>query len=142
MTEQPTQNPFEPYRPGPGGGDQSHPDPTGAGQQLPPSWAKPADPYGRSPSSYGLGQQVHPQAALLLVLGIVSVFFSVVGPVAWVMGYRAKREIEASGGRLGGLSQVTVGYVLGIVMSVLTALVLLLVVGIFVVALIAVATGS
>ena len=145
MTEQPPQEPFEPYLPGPEGGEQSHPATYGAPQQVPPPWAVSTAPDAGVPSSYGYrqAQQDHPQAALILVLGIVSVFFSPVGPVAWVLGARAKKEIEASSGRLGGMSQVMIGYVLGIVMSVLMALVLVLAILFFVVILVvAVAAGS
>ncbi|MGA8846403.1 MAG: DUF4190 domain-containing protein [Nocardioides sp.] len=81
----------------------------------------PHEPYPYGAPSYGGYQPVrdHPQAALVLVLGIVSVFVGVVGPVAWYLGAKAKREIEASGGRIGGLQQVTVGWILGIIMSIL-----------------------
>lgn len=148
MTEQPTQEPFEPYRPGPAGGEQPHPSAVRAQQQTPLPWAAQA-PRPQSPYGYGYGyangpgrQQTHHQAGLVLVLGIISIFFSLVGPVAWVMGARAKKEIEASGGRLGGMSQVMVGYVIGIVMSVLTALVALMVVGVFVFVLVVLIAGT
>lgn len=136
MTEQPTQDPFEPYRPGPVGSEQ-HPYAAAGAKQQPPPWAA-ASPYG-----YGAVVPDHPQAVTVMVLGIVSFFFPIVGPVAWVLGGRAKREIEASGGRLGGMSQVMVGYVLGIVMSVLMALVLVLFLGVMVVVVVvAVAAGT
>lgn len=70
----------------------------------------------------------HPQANTVLVLGILSFFCGVTGPVAWVMGRRALREIDASNGAVGGRSQVQVGYIMGIVTTLLTALSLLLVV--------------
>jgi hypothetical protein len=86
----------------------------------------------------------HPQATTVLVLGIVGlvggVFFGlpfVVSPVAWVMGRRALREIDASGGALGGRSNAQAGYVLGIIGTVLlalavVALILILVVGLLI----------
>ncbi len=90
---------------------------------------QPGSPYG-APSPYGAygGQIVpeHPQATTVLVLGIVSLFFPLLGPVPWVMGGRARREIQESGGRLGGLQSVTIGWVLGIVMTIMTALMALM----------------
>lgn len=60
----------------------------------------------------------HPQATLIMILGILGlVFCQVLGPVAWVMGRRALNEIDASGGALGGRSNVMVGYVCGILAS-------------------------
>ncbi len=65
----------------------------------------------------------HPRATIALVLGIVSlVLCSVLGPVAWVVGGRAVREIDASGGRLGGRGQAKAGQVLGIIATVLLVL--------------------
>ena len=65
----------------------------------------------------------HPHAAIVLVLGALSIFcFGVLGPVAWVLGKRALDQIEESGGALGGRSQVLIGYVLGIIGTVLMVL--------------------
>ncbi|MFI7001464.1 DUF4190 domain-containing protein [Nocardia sp. NPDC050175] len=65
----------------------------------------------------------HPQATIILILGILSlVFCQIIGPVAWVMGKRALNEIDASGGALGGRSNVMVGYVCGIIASTLIIL--------------------
>jgi hypothetical protein len=61
-----------------------------------------------------------------MVVGIVSLVLTCgygVGllgsPVAWWLGARAKREIDASGGRLGGRGMAQAGLVLGIVGTVL-----------------------
>lgn len=72
-------------------------------------------------SPYGAGRAVpdHPQATTVLVLGIASLFVGILGPVAWYLGGKAKQEIEAAAGGLGGLQQVTIGWILGIVMTVL-----------------------
>ncbi|MBF6165213.1 DUF4190 domain-containing protein [Streptomyces gardneri] len=62
----------------------------------------------------------HPNATAVLFLGAVSVFCcGVLGPVAWALGRRALDQIEESGGALGGRAQVMVGYILGIVGTVL-----------------------
>ncbi|MCM6777316.1 DUF4190 domain-containing protein [Nocardia sp. CDC159] len=80
--------------------------------------------YPPSPPPYGHGympyrQQEHPQATTILVLGILGFFCGLVAPFAWVMGRKALREIDASGGMLGGRTNVQIGYILGIVSTVL-----------------------
>lgn len=56
----------------------------------------------------------------MLVLGILSlVLCQFLGPVAWVMGKNALKEIDASGGGIGGRSNVKVGYICGIIATVL-----------------------
>ena len=45
----------------------------------------------------------HPQATIVLILGIVGMMFSPsCAPFAWVLGRRALNEIDASGGAVGG----------------------------------------
>ncbi|GGK60004.1 DUF4190 domain-containing protein [Nocardia camponoti] len=57
----------------------------------------------------------HPQANLVLVLGLLSPFCcGLFGPVAWVLGKRALNEIDGSYGRLSGRSQVLIGYIAAI----------------------------
>ncbi|SUA74038.1 Uncharacterised protein [Nocardia otitidiscaviarum] len=80
-----------------------------------PSYGYPAYGYGPPPD--------HPQATTIMVLGILGlVFCQLLGPVAWIMGSKARREIDASGGTLGGRSSVTAGYVCGIVATCLMLL--------------------
>ncbi|NKY50252.1 DUF4190 domain-containing protein [Nocardia vermiculata] len=73
----------------------------------------------------------HPHATTVLVLGVLSMLCcGALGPIAWVMGKRALDQIELSGGTIGGRSQVLVGYVIGIIgtlMMVVTACIFLLV---------------
>lgn len=89
-----------------------------------PNPYQPQQPY----SPYGAGvpwgpPPDHPQAATVLVLGILGfALCQVVSPFAWVMGSRVKREIAASNGRLGGQSIANIGYILGIVGSCLLGL--------------------
>ncbi|PPJ34338.1 DUF4190 domain-containing protein [Nocardia nova] len=65
----------------------------------------------------------HPHATTVLILGVLSLLCcGALGPVAWVMGKRALDQIEMSGGTIGGRSQVVVGYVVGIVGTVLMVL--------------------
>lgn len=84
----------------------------------------PAPPNGPGQPGYGYGYAPnHPRATLALVLGIVSVVAcSILGPVAWVIGGGAVREIDASGGTLGGRGSAKAGQVLGIVATVLLVL--------------------
>jgi hypothetical protein len=69
----------------------------------------------------------HPKATMVLVLGILGlVACQAAGPFAWVIGARAKREIDAAPGRYGGRGQVLAGYICGIVATVLLVLYLLM----------------
>ncbi|MFR9771296.1 DUF4190 domain-containing protein [Nocardia sp. SC052] len=62
----------------------------------------------------------HPNATAVLFLGAASVLCcGVLGPVAWTLGRRALDQIEESGGAYGGRAQVVVGYVLGVIGTVL-----------------------
>jgi len=73
----------------------------------------------------------HAQATTVLVLGILSlVVCGVIGPFAWTMGNRVVREIDASGGAVGGRTEANVGRILGIVATVLIVVGLVIVVGI------------
>lgn len=113
MSNQPPENPYQ----------QPYPPPGGA-------------PYAYAPPD-------HPQATLVLVLGILGLALcQVLGPVAWVMGHRARREIAASGGTVGGHTQVTVGWALGIVATVLLVLSIVAIVTILVIAMIGVGTSA
>ncbi|MGX1775583.1 DUF4190 domain-containing protein [Nocardia brasiliensis] len=62
----------------------------------------------------------HPNATAVLALGAASVFCcGVLGPVAWALGKRALDQIEQSHGAYGGRVQVMVGYILGIIGTIL-----------------------
>ena len=64
----------------------------------------------------------HPQATVVLVLGILGVVgLPVVAPVAWYLGRQALREIDANPGAYSRREHVFVGYVLGIVGTALLA---------------------
>ncbi|WP_232676298.1 DUF4190 domain-containing protein [Nocardioides sp. R-C-SC26] len=74
-------------------------------------------PYVPVPAAQQVPQN-HPSTIIVLVLGIVSVtVMPLVAPVAWVMGRRALREIDASNGWYTGRSEVMVGYIIGIVVT-------------------------
>jgi hypothetical protein len=74
------------------------------------------------PPGYGYAPD-HPRATVILVLGILSlVICQILGPVAWVMGNSAIKEIDSSGGALGGRGTTNAGRICGIVATVLLLL--------------------
>jgi uncharacterized membrane protein YjgN (DUF898 family) len=109
---------------------------SGMSEQPPDPYGTP-NPYGQSGPSYG-GQsygapgyggqgpyvaQDHPQATTVLILGILGlVLCQILGPVAWVMGNRVVREIDASGGAVGGRSSANAGRICGIISTALIVL--------------------
>lgn len=75
-------------------------------------------PYGAPPPGpgYPVKPPDHPQTIVILILGIIGVtVFQICAPIAWYLGNKAKKEIEASNGAIGGLSTVNLGRILGIV---------------------------
>jgi hypothetical protein len=56
------------------------------------------------------------------------VFCQLLGPVAWNMGGKARREIAESNGAIGGSGMVTAGWICGIIATALMLLVILFVV--------------
>lgn len=143
-----------PYPPHPSGGQeptrpQAPTDPYAAGghqgAQSPyaggpvPQWdGAPRDPYGpqdHPPAGYQLpGQQPqvreHPQGTVVLVLGILSIFLPVLGPVAWVLGRSALKEVDASPVPAVNRSQLSTGKALGIIGTLLLIMSVLWVVGV------------
>jgi hypothetical protein len=121
-----------------------------AGPVTPPAYPAqgPAYPYGGQPGWQQPGWQQPgwpqfpayaapdlPKATAALVVGIVAVagaFTCVLpvlaGPVAWVLGVQARREIRRAPGQWGGEGRATAGMVLGIIGTVLLVLIVLLVV--------------
>ncbi|MEU4316924.1 DUF4190 domain-containing protein [Nocardia sp. NPDC024068] len=100
----------------------------------------PPPPYGYN--AYGPPPE-HPQATLVLILGIVGlVFCQLCAPFAWVLGKRALNDIDASGGTVGGRNNVMVGYVLGIVGSVFLILMVLAIVAYIVFAIVLFGTSA
>lgn len=98
---------------------------------------EPTNPYAGTPEPLGVWGQAplyahrpvslpeHPQAATVLVLGLLGLLVMVTGPVAWVMGSRARAEVAV--GRYAASSTLTAGWVLGIVTTLYLALVMLLI---------------
>jgi uncharacterized membrane protein YjgN (DUF898 family) len=84
-------------------------------------------PYGTPQfAPYGPMAPDHPQATTVLILGILGlVLCQVLSPFAWVMGTRVIREIDASGGTIGGRTNANAGRICGIVGTALIGLGLL-----------------
>ncbi|QXC62979.1 hypothetical protein KSP35_09435 [Aquihabitans sp. G128] len=130
-TGQPGAEPPPAYGPPPTAGQP-------AGYGPPPSYGPPT--YGQQPG-YGYGPQPqygygsytygreHPQGTTILVLGICSLVFTFIcgvgiflGPVAWIMGNTAIKEIDANPSAYSNRGSVQTGRICGIVATALLAL--------------------
>ena len=70
-----------------------------------------------------MGPREHPQGTLILILGILSIVcIQILGPVAWIMGNRAIREIDANPAAYTNRSSVNAGRICGIIGTVLFAI--------------------
>ncbi|WP_426571908.1 hypothetical protein [Aquihabitans sp. McL0605] len=112
--------------PGQPGGYQPPAAPPGYGPP-PPAYGPPGSGY--APSGYGWyppQQQEHPQGSTVLVLGILSfACCQILGPVAWIMGNHAIKEIDARPGYYSNRGPVQAGRILGMVSTALLVLVIL-----------------
>jgi hypothetical protein len=126
--------------------DQPYPPPGGNGPYGPQG--QPQDrpyqqPYQQQAPYYGAGypntnygygySREHPQGTTILILGICGlVACQLLGPVAWVMGNNAIREIDANPYAYSNRSSVQAGRICGIIATVLTVLWVLFMVLLFV----------
>ena len=103
---------------------------SGPGPHPPPGPAGgPPGPYGWGGSPYGMPYPVadHPQGTVVLVLGILSLALcGLVGPVAWWMGSKALREVDAHPGYYRNRGSIQAGRIMGMVSSGIIALWVLL----------------
>ena len=66
------------------------------------------------------GQIDHPQGTTILILGILGlVVCGICAPFAWVMGNKAKKEIDANPGRYRNAGNVNIGRILGMIGTIL-----------------------
>ena len=79
--------------------------------------APPAYPAQQYAAPYGAIRPEHPQATVVLVLGILGFFTAITGVIAWVMGNHAKKECEA--GTYTMTDQLRIGRILGMVTTIL-----------------------
>jgi membrane protein YqaA with SNARE-associated domain len=54
-----------------------------------------------------------------LVFGILGIFITIFAPIAWYMGNKAKREIQASGMQYSNEQNISVGRILGKVFTII-----------------------
>lgn len=64
-------------------------------------------------------QQEHPQAGIVLALGVVGLAVPLVSFVAWYLGSRAENEIEDSGVSYANSGSLVAGKILGMIVSIL-----------------------
>jgi hypothetical protein len=111
--------------------DQGYNQPPGYGQQQygqTPPYGQPDQggyqAYGQNPyAGYGTMAQPHPQGTAILVLGIVGIVIcGIAAVVAWVMGNKALKEIDANPSAYSNRQMVVVGRILGIVGTALWAI--------------------
>jgi len=103
-------SPQPPYAPG-----QQYPQ--GAGQPAPYGQQSPM-PYGQQ-QPYGAPPQEHPQGTMILIFGILGIFITIFAPIAWYMGNKAKKEIQASGIQYSNEQNISVGRMLGKIFTIL-----------------------
>jgi hypothetical protein len=125
------QPPFDPNEPlygnppayGPPGYSQGYPPPPPGpyGQPYPPPGMPGYPPM--PPGPYPFAPPPHPQSMTALVLGIFGLLCcALASPFAIWLGQKSMREIDASGGQLGGRGQAQAGFILGIVGAVIWAI--------------------
>ncbi|WP_244931408.1 DUF4190 domain-containing protein [Nocardioides sp. W7] len=138
-----TSGPEQPERPEqpqwPQYGQQPDP-PYGQQHEQPREYGRPPfqQPYGQPPfqQPFGYQRESHTGATTSMVLGIIALASlplaamccgvtlpgMLTAPFAWVLGVRAKREIDAQPGRYGNRGFAEAGVVMGIIGTVLTVL--------------------
>ncbi len=104
---------------------QGYPTAPGAPAQQQPAW--PAVIHDPVAYDYGYSNPAnlseHPNSVLSMVLGIIGVFFfPLLGPVAWYLAAKGRRELAAFPGRWRPSGMLTAGFVLGIIGTVFLAL--------------------
>jgi hypothetical protein len=87
------------------------------GQQSPMPYGQQSPmPYAQQP--YGVPQE-HPQGTLILIFGILGIFITIFAPIAWYLGNKAKKEIQASGIQYSNEQNVSVGRMLGKIFTII-----------------------
>ena len=104
---------------------QGYPTAPGAPAPQQPAW--PAVIHDPVAYDYGYSNPAnlseHPNSVLSMVLGIIGVFFfPLLGPVAWYLAAKGRRELAAFPGRWRPSGMLTAGFVLGIIGTVFLAL--------------------
>lgn len=85
------------------------------GTPPPPGWQPTAPPPGYGYGGYPPSVE-HPQGTTVLVLGVLSlVVCQILGPIAWNMGNKALREMDATGGVFSNRGSVQAGRICGMI---------------------------
>ena len=85
------------------------------GTPPPPGWQPTAPPPGYGYGGYPPSVE-HPQGTTVLVLGVLSlVICQILGPIAWNMGNKALRDMEAGGGMYSNKGSVQAGRICGMI---------------------------
>lgn len=61
----------------------------------------------------------HPQGTLILIFGILGIFFALFGAIAWYLGANARKEIQATGIRYSNESNINTGRILGKIVTII-----------------------
>jgi len=102
---------------------QPPPPPPPPGPMAPPGPLPPPDGYYAGPP---VGARKADGAITALVLGILGIVLcQLCAPFAWSLGRKAERQVDASGGTLGGRGEATAGKILGIIGCVFLGLLIL-----------------
>jgi hypothetical protein len=99
----------------PGQTQPSPPNPYAQSGQYQPS----GQPMPYSQQSYGAPAQEHPQGTLILIFGILGIFITIFAPIAWYLGNKAKKEIQASGIQYTNEQNISVGRMLGKIFTII-----------------------
>ncbi len=105
------------------------------GQQPVPYGQQPA-PYGQSP--YGGAPVEYPQGSTVFILGIVGIFVGICAFIAWYLGNKAIKEMNASGVQYSNYQNVKTGRLLGKIFSIIYIAIL----AIYIVAIIIIAIAA
>ena len=133
-------DPFGTAKPAPAPEPASSPpppsgDPWQAGPAPPPS----DDPWQAGPAPPPTGDYAAPApgkkaegAIPALVLGLIGIVLCpLCAPIAWSLGRKAERLVDASGGTLGGRGEATAGKILGIIGTAFIVIGIVLLIGLF-----------
>ena len=115
------------------------PPPPPPGPAVPPGPLPPPEGYYAGPP---VGARKADGAITALVLGILGIVLcQLCAPFAWSLGRKAERQVDASGGTLGGRGEATAGKILGIIGTIFLGLIILFVI-IFVIGIASINTDS
>jgi hypothetical protein len=74
-------------------------------------------PYQQAP--YGAPPPEHPQGTMILIFGILGIFITIFAPIAWYLGNKAKKDIQASGIPYTNEQNISIGRMLGKIFTII-----------------------